>query len=327
MGGTAGTAELITTPPGGGLMAQVPSTFDRIDNPLAFIESMGKTFGFTGVCGCKNENEGRLVALACLSERVNPFELGKRYHLIDGKLSMRSDNMLAEFRARGGKHKWVEDGSDGQRATLQLIYDGQDVTVSFTMKEAKDSGLIRSGSAWVKDPAAMLRARCISRGIRMVAPEVVVGLYTPEEIEEAGHATAIPSTATAVRAPEEVEKRRRELQATATVGASAPSTPQTTATADPVIDVTPETPPFVSEPAAAVTTETTSAPTPEDHEATATLLAIEQIVTGPMKTTMAALEADLRKKNPAITTIGALPLPVMKKILGQLEAKVAAAKN
>ncbi len=30
----------------------------------------------------------------------------------------------------------------------------------------------------------MLRARCISKAIRMLAPEVVAGIYTPEETED-----------------------------------------------------------------------------------------------------------------------------------------------
>ena len=30
----------------------------------------------------------------------------------------------------------------------------------------------------------MLRARCISKAVRMLAPEVVAGIYTPEETEE-----------------------------------------------------------------------------------------------------------------------------------------------
>jgi hypothetical protein len=37
-----------------------------------------------------------------------PLTLAEKYHLIQGKLSMRADAMLAEFNARGGKHKIKE---------------------------------------------------------------------------------------------------------------------------------------------------------------------------------------------------------------------------
>jgi hypothetical protein len=40
----------------------------------------------------------------------------------------------------------------------------------------------------------MLRARCVSEGIRTVFPGVVVGTYTPEEAEDAGHAQPAPAT-------------------------------------------------------------------------------------------------------------------------------------
>lgn len=48
-------------------------------------------------------------------------------------------------------------------------------------------GLIRPKSAWETDPGAMLRARVITRGVRIVCPGVCAGVYTPEELEDAGH--------------------------------------------------------------------------------------------------------------------------------------------
>ena len=50
-------------------------------------------------------------------------------------------------------------------------------------KLTKRAGLVRSGSAWDKTPAAMLRARCVSETLRAIAPEIVQGVYVPEEID------------------------------------------------------------------------------------------------------------------------------------------------
>jgi hypothetical protein len=45
---------------------------------------------------------------------------------------------------------------------------------------AQDAGLTRNPT-WKSYPRQMLRARCISEGIRTVFPGCVVGTYTPEE--------------------------------------------------------------------------------------------------------------------------------------------------
>lgn len=59
---------------------------------------------------------------------------------------------------------------------------GQPQTFRFTMEDAKNAGLLAPGSAWQKYPAAMLRARVISAACRAVAPDAIMGCYTPEEL-------------------------------------------------------------------------------------------------------------------------------------------------
>jgi hypothetical protein len=97
---------------------------------------------------------------------------------------MRSDAMLAGYRARGGKILWKQ--FDSRAAIALWTYDGNACEISFTTEDAKMAGLLpaKPGSGWAKDPSAMLRARCISKAVRMLAPEVVAGIYTPEETEE-----------------------------------------------------------------------------------------------------------------------------------------------
>lgn len=170
------------------------SVYDRIQDPLAFIEQMGKVFWQAKACGCQTEAEGKLLALACMSERMNPFDINKTYHLMDGKLSMRADAMLANFRQLGGKYKWIKSGDDGKSASIELTYDGNTITSTYTIEQAHQAGLVKDRSNWVKDPASMLQARAISRGIRMIAPEVIAGVYTPEEIGDFGNESTPAAT-------------------------------------------------------------------------------------------------------------------------------------
>jgi hypothetical protein len=55
--------------------------------------------------------------------------------------------------------------------------------VTWTLAHAKQIG-IASKDNWRNYPRAMLRARCISEGIRAVYPGCVVGVYTPEEVQD-----------------------------------------------------------------------------------------------------------------------------------------------
>ena len=155
----------------------------RIQDPIAAMETLGRVIHKAGACGVQTQEQGQLVAMACMMENMTPFELAKTYHLIDGKLSMRSDAMLARFREIGGEYKWINTGEDGVEAKAEFSYRGnKGLIIAFSMKNAEQAGLIKSGSNWGKDPGPMLRARVISRAVRMLAPEVCMGAYTPEEL-------------------------------------------------------------------------------------------------------------------------------------------------
>jgi len=156
--------------------------YDRMENPMQAVSEMGKAFAASGMFGCTNDAQGHVLALACMAERKNPLELSRVYHIINGRLSMRADAMLAEFMKLGGKVTWKK--FDGKAATAAFSFDGNEVEISYTEADAKTAGLLpaKPNSGWAKDPAAMLRARLISRAIRMLAPQVCSGYYTPEEV-------------------------------------------------------------------------------------------------------------------------------------------------
>ena len=158
----------------------VVTIYDRMANPIEGVMQMGEFFARSGMFGCQKIEQGQVLALACATERQSPFEILRNYHLMDGRLSMRSDAMLAKYRERGGKVIWKQ--VDDKAAVAQWIYDGNDLTLSYTLEEARAAGYIKPRSAWEKTPGAMLRARLITTAVRMLCPEAVVGCYTPEEI-------------------------------------------------------------------------------------------------------------------------------------------------
>jgi hypothetical protein len=58
-----------------------------------------------------------------------------------------------------------------------------EIEVSWTIADATRAGLVGKNT-WRGYPRSMLRARCISEGIRAVNPGCVCGIYTPEEVAD-----------------------------------------------------------------------------------------------------------------------------------------------
>ena len=155
--------------------------YDKI-NDAAGLDMFGNAICRSGMFGCESKEAGIVFALQCIAENKPPLEMAKNYHLVKGKLTKRADAMLADFRRAGGKVTWRDLKND---KIQEAVFEFEDVqtTASFSMEDAKRAGLVRAGSAWDKTPAAMLRARCISETLRAIAPEIVQGVYVPEEID------------------------------------------------------------------------------------------------------------------------------------------------
>ena len=81
----------------------------------------------------------------------------------------------------GGKVQWVTLTDQKAEATFSHPQGGT-VTLDWTLDRAKTAGLL-GNQTWQKYPRAMLRSRLISEGVRTVAPGIVQGVYTPDELE------------------------------------------------------------------------------------------------------------------------------------------------
>jgi hypothetical protein len=104
------------------------------------------------------------------------------YHVIQGRPALKADAMLARFQQAGGAVKW--DVYTDQEVTGTFSHpSGGSLSVTWLLSHAKQIG-IASKDNWKNYPRAMLRARCISEGIRAVYPGCVVGVYTPEEVQD-----------------------------------------------------------------------------------------------------------------------------------------------
>ncbi len=75
--------------------------------------------------------------------------------------------------------------SDAKEATYTAKRVGDEpVTMTFTMEQANRAKLTKADSAWATYPETMLRHRCVAQLAREVFPDLVMGIYVPEEQPE-----------------------------------------------------------------------------------------------------------------------------------------------
>ena len=150
--------------------------------PYADIEKMATAVAASKLFGVKNPQEAIALMLVAQAEGMHPATAARDYHVIQGRPALKADAMLARFQAAGGKVEW-KDYTDEKVTGVFSHPQGGQLELTWTMQQAKSIGIANKDN-WRNYPRAMLRARCISEGIRSVYPGCVVGTYTPDEVED-----------------------------------------------------------------------------------------------------------------------------------------------
>jgi hypothetical protein len=113
---------------------------------------------------------------------LGPMQAIRSIHVIDGKPVMSADLMagLVHKRIPGALLRIVE--TTGERCVVDAGRPGQEPTrFTFSLDDAKAAGLLGKDN-WKKYPRPMLRARCLSEAARAVFPDVLLGVYDPDEL-------------------------------------------------------------------------------------------------------------------------------------------------
>ena len=141
---------------------------------------------------------------AVLSTMLLGRELGmpamaslRSVHVIEGKHSLSADLMVALVLKSGMAEYFQLVESTDHECTFETKRKGNPhpQKLNYTIEDAKQAGLLqptRSGkpSNWQKMPKQMLRARAKSELARLEYPDLLAGLYTPEELRDAKEGVA-----------------------------------------------------------------------------------------------------------------------------------------
>jgi hypothetical protein len=149
--------------------------------------------GPEGVANC-------VVALEMSTRmRISPLMVMQNLHVIDGKPSWASPFVIARlnscgrfsklrFNAEGGNLRQMKNLSDGCFAFATSLDTGDILEgTKVTWQMANDEGwLTRKGSKWQTMPDQMFRYRAATFFCRLWAPDLLMGMYTADEMMDIG---------------------------------------------------------------------------------------------------------------------------------------------
>ncbi len=122
---------------------------------------------------------------------LTPMQSLSEIHVINGKAGISALMMLALVKKSPLCLKWQLVESTGERAAFMTQRRGDDfpVTFEYTLAEAHLAKLHTKGrnpsdAPWNTQPRTMLRRRAQSLLLREIYPDVVIGLYDHDEINE-----------------------------------------------------------------------------------------------------------------------------------------------
>lgn len=162
---------------------------------LAQVQRLADVVAASGLYGVKSPEEAMIRMMTGMELGLSAMQSIRGVHVIETngvrRPSLAADMMVGVVKARGdvcGFFRMVESTDTVATYETQRRGEPTPVKLSYTIQQANAAGLTGKGT-WKAHPAAMLRARCSSALARIVYPDLVNGLYDPDEIEDAPRAS------------------------------------------------------------------------------------------------------------------------------------------
>jgi len=158
------------------------------------------------------QSAGDATIMAMYGARFNwgPIESLYNIHVIDGKPSLSSSAMLGVVLSHAECIYFDLIETTDKVATYETQRKGSErkTSMSYSIDQAKRAGLLNRGP-WKQHPEDMLRHRCAAKLARAVYPDVLSGVYTPDEVHDFRNEPA-PRNIRSAEAPKAAEPEHIE---------------------------------------------------------------------------------------------------------------------
>lgn len=164
--------------------------YDTLSRDTSQLTRIGEAAAKSGVFGMSRPEQGTTMMLICMTERITPLQFLRNFHVMpDGKFSLKAMAALAEFERLGGKFNWLSSGDaktekpEDQYAEAEFEFAERKVKYRYSLADARQEGVCKTGSRYEKRPGQMLRARVTTNALGMIAPGIFSGMGGDDEVE------------------------------------------------------------------------------------------------------------------------------------------------
>ncbi|EMF20558.1 RecT family recombinase [Citrobacter freundii] len=183
-GATVGTAAAIFSPEG-------------MNQLVRFAELMACSKATVPAHLAGKPSDCLAVTMQAAQWGMNPFAVAQKTHVVNGTLGyeaqlvnavVSSSNLLStrlNYRWDGdwSKVNGKSDKSPSLTVTVSAVLKGEEEPRELTISMAQAG--VRNSPLWEQDPRQQLAYLCVKRWARLHAPDVLLGVYTPDELQEA----------------------------------------------------------------------------------------------------------------------------------------------
>lgn len=174
-------------------LARVPQQTHAIE-PANFAElkALAVHAAKTQFFGARDESQAILLMMRGKDLGLSYAQSLSAFHVVQGKPVLSADAMVAVCLARPDLCAYFRHvSSDDTHATFATKRMGEPEQVeTYTMEDAKREQLAGK-DMWKKFPKRMLKARAKSNLARDTYPELLLGIYSPEEMEAPARAPEV----------------------------------------------------------------------------------------------------------------------------------------
>jgi 5'-3' exonuclease len=168
--------------------ALVPASYEKQLEPqtLGQAAQLAKAMFLSNLFGAGYGNQHAVLSTILAGRELGLQAMAslRAFHIVEGKHQLSADFIRALVLKSGLVEYFRCTERTAERATFTIKRKGDpEMSLTYTIAEAQAAGLVKAKSGWEKNPADMLTARASSKLARLVCPEVVFGLYAPEEFE------------------------------------------------------------------------------------------------------------------------------------------------
>lgn len=122
------------------------------------------------------------LMMLCHAEGLHPMQAMRRYHIIQGRPSMRTDAIQGEMQARGWLIRPLVTTAKEASATFAHPTKMPE-PLTITVKSDQYEHL-KGNTTWKNYPDDMLWARLVGKACRRLDPGIIAGIYSDDEVQD-----------------------------------------------------------------------------------------------------------------------------------------------